>query len=509
MSRSGCSTNAALFISYLSKVMDEMDKAVLLSLNTDIDATDYITNTTIKEGVNSLKFLNDNNNINSKEDVLAYTHRISENIDILGTGKDLSIISENFDEIFKILSMAYDYIILDVPCGLGEISINAISSSSVVVVCLAQDKYICQNFIDNSNVLKDKKSIILISQYDAKKAFLKSDSEVVLQREVFTLSNDVRINQSCYEKNILSYLSKKSNNLSELDSLYKEVERLINIDTLNVSYNINEKLNNEKTNKVIEKTVEEPIKVVKEYKFIKAKNNIGIINLSEGAGSTFVTLNLACLLKEKKLNVTVAEIPYNNAKHDIYSIINCDNEIPCIIDGIKYYINNDDKSDEWTDEKIIEYINSINKESTTINLYDLGNMDLLDNSINYLLNLLDCCIVVVDPLPYKLLQANYRNQKILDELKNKGVESIYTINKFIDDLNKKDIENYLNCKAVSCIPFIKPTTMYTAHYASKNVYKIEKNELLKDSLLKIVDKANIAVDLEQKSKSIFNIFRKE
>ncbi len=45
----------------------------------------------------------------------------------------------------------------------------------------------------------------------------------------------------------------------------------------------------------------------------------------------------------------------------------------------------------------------INRESNSVNLYDLGNADVTDSNINYLLNLLDSCIIVVDPLPYKLL----------------------------------------------------------------------------------------------------------
>ena len=53
--------------------------------------------------------------------------------------------------------------------------------------------------------------------------------------------------------------------------------------------------------------------------------------------------------------------------------------------------------------KIIDYINMINRESNSVNLYDLGNADVTDSNINYLLNLLDSCIIVVDPLPYKLL----------------------------------------------------------------------------------------------------------
>lgn len=68
--RQGCSTNTALYASYLSKVMNETEKSVIFSVNTDIDATDYITTNQIRNGVDDLIFLSDTNNLNTKEDGL-------------------------------------------------------------------------------------------------------------------------------------------------------------------------------------------------------------------------------------------------------------------------------------------------------------------------------------------------------------------------------------------------------------------------------------------------------
>jgi len=68
--------------------MNETEKAVIFSLNDSTDVTDYITSNPIRNGMNDLIFLSEMNNINSKEDVLGYTHKISENLDILGTGKN-------------------------------------------------------------------------------------------------------------------------------------------------------------------------------------------------------------------------------------------------------------------------------------------------------------------------------------------------------------------------------------------------------------------------------------
>ncbi len=510
VSRSGCSTNAALYISYLSKVMNEMEKAVLFSLNTDVDSTDYITDSIIKEGLKKLKLLYENGEVNSKEDIYVYTHKIAENIDVLGTEKNTEeITSENLKLMLDILSKAYDYIILDISSGINYL--DAIDCSTVLVACIPQDKYIAENYSDGYLIYTDKKNIILLSDYDNKKAVKKSDIEVILQRETYTISHDVKINKACDERDVYSYVRNKKSNNAELDRVYKEIERLINNDNLNVNYTLKSN-SRQRVNKVVKKDgdIEETTKIVKEYKFIKARSNIGVINLSKGAGATFLTLNLACFLKEKKLNVAVAEIPFSKkAKQDIYNIINYDDfeeELPFVVDGIKYYINTH-RLHNYSDMNIENQINAINREKNSINLYDLGYVDFHDNNINYLLNLLDCCIIVIEPLPFKLLQSNSNYEMLINELKASGVEVIHVVNKFIDDLNKKDIENYFDCKVISCIPFLRPETIYTAHYSYKAAYKIEKNQILKDSFERIIDIANIAVNLEEKRKGIFNIFK--
>jgi len=248
--------------------MDEMDKAVLFSVNNNIDSTDFLTETEIKEGVKKLKLLHINGDINTKEDVFAYTHKIAENIDVLGTDKDVDSISENFNLMMRILSESYDYIILDVKSGFDRISLNAISRSVVTVVCLPQDKYICEDFICSEYLLKDRKSIFLISQYDDKMAFKKSDIEVVIQREVYAINSDIKINSSCYDRKIYSFINSKKTNNSELDNLYNEIERLINIDELNITYKIDNR-SRKKESINVEKSIDNPVKVVKEYKFIK------------------------------------------------------------------------------------------------------------------------------------------------------------------------------------------------------------------------------------------------
>lgn len=515
VSRSGCSTNAALYISYLSKVMNEMDKAVLFSINTEVDSVDYLTDSIIKEGLKKLKILHENCEIHSKEDIYVYTHKISENIDVLGTDKiPIAFTEDNIKLMIEILSKAYDYIVLDITSAYTYqtiLDLNILDCSSVVVSCIPQDKYICENYSKSEMISVESKNLILISDYDDKKAVKKADIEVILQRSAYTINHDIKINKACDERDIYSYVNGNKLSNVEFDKLYREIERLINNENLSVKYDLKSNIrqtNKRKVNEIVEKSVEEITKVVKEYKFIKAKNNIAIINLSQGAGSTFLTLNLACFLKEKKLNVNIIELPNTYLKkHDTYSILNCDEEIPCVVDGIKYFINTD-KDCIYTEEQKIDYINIINRESNSINLYDLGNADLSDNTENYLLNLLDCCIIVIEALPYKLLQTNLRFDVLTQELKNKGVEIIYVINKFIDDLSKNTIENYLDCKVTSYVQFLKPETIYAAHYASKPAYKIEKNEMLKDSLQKIADRANIAVNLEEKRKRIFDFLFK-
>nr|WP_312579553.1 hypothetical protein [Sedimentibacter sp.] len=509
--RQGCSTNTTLYASYLSKVINETEKAVIFSINTDIDATDYITSNQIRNGVDDLIFLNDTNNINTKEDVLVYTHKLSENLDILGTGKNQNNIQKHYKKIIDLLSLAYDYILIDAVTGNDLISKNVMNLSDLIVVCLPQDRFVYEK-LDLSS-FENKKIIFLSSMHNEKNELNLNKIEAMVPVQVYKISRDDKINQEVYKQEVFDYITneikRKSPIINELGELHSEIYRLINIDKLNITYEIKK---NFKAKNTSDSIPEPEIKVIKEYKFIKAKNNIAVINLSHGAGSTFITLNLAYMLKDKKVDASVIEVPHKNIKTDILNIICEDYESfegeSIIKNGIKFFINNKNNAN-WNQDKIIEHISLISRESN-VNIYDVGSLKLegLEGNVSFLFNIIDVAIIIIDPMPFKLLQAEERI-KAIKSLEDKNINVIYVINKHIKDLNKKDIEKFLNVSVSSCVPFISPETLYAAYYSNHVVYRLEKSELFHNSLQNILSAANVIEYEKKQDKKVskFNLFK--
>jgi len=505
--------------------MNETEKAVIFSLNDSTDVTDYITSNPIRNGMNDLLFLSEMNNINSKEDVLVYTHKISENLDVLGTGKNKTEIDKKYNKIIELLKLAYDFIIIDASTDNDITTLEILKISDLIVICMSQDKFVYEQL--DLNLVKNKKMICISSLHNDKSEFNLSKIQMIIPIKVYPLSQNDKINQAIYVQNIYDFIDnefkRKSNVISELYEIYKEIDRLINIDNLNISYDINKYKINSKQQITTRDNQYPETKVIKEYKFIKAKNNIAIINLSEGAGSTFITLNIAYMLKSKNINVAVVEVPHKNMKADIYNIISdSDNDYISLAEliasnvsdvnkkntfmknNIKFYINNK-KISNWDADNNMGFINYISKEST-INIYDIGSQEI-DENMSFILNIIDVVIVIVDPIPYKLLQAEERINSI-KKLGERNINIVYALNKYIKDLNKKDIERYFDIKFSSVIPFIKPETLYASYYSSQTVYSIEKDEIFKDSLSKILNHANVLEYESQKGSKKFRLFNR-
>ncbi len=505
----GCSTNVALYASYLANVMDETEKAVIYSLNENADAADYLTSSIIRNGGKDLLLLSETNNVSYKEDVLAYTHKLSENLDILGTGKEREIIARRIIKMTEILTIAYDYILIDSVTDKDPASDRLIGISDLIIVCVPQDKFVYDGL--DMSIFENKKVIFLSSMHNEKSELSVNKIQAMVPVQVYKISRDDKVNQAVYDQEVFNYVSnefkRKSSIINELRELHSEIFRLINLEMLNITYEI-KKSYDKKNDDVLPEGIPEPeIKVIKEYKFIKAKNNIAIINLSQGAGSTFITLNLAYMLRDKKMDAAVIEIPNENMKADIFNII-CDepeiSEKTFIKNGIRFYVNSNLKIHDWSKEDRIEFISSISKESN-MNIYDIGSQ-ALDENTNFLFNVIDTAIIVIDPMPYKLLQAEERIKSI-KMLGEKSVDVIYVLNKYIKDLNKKDIEKYLQIKVSSCVPFINPEPLYAAYYSNQTVYQFEKSELFQNSLQKILSDANVLEYENNKDKKIFKLFK--
>lgn len=509
--QSGCSTNVALYASYLSHVMDETEKAVVYSINENIDAADYLTSATIRNGGKDLLLLSETNNVSCKEDVLAYTHKLSENIDILGTGKEREIADRRKILMLEILSKAYDYIIIDSVTDGDSGSDRIIGISDIIIVCMPQDRFVYEQ-IDLSR-FENKKIIFLSTLHNEKNDLNLNKIQALVPAQAYKIGRYEKVNQAVYEQEVFSFVTdqikRKSSLINELSELHSEIYRLINIERLKITYEI--KNGNIKSREAMDSTdmPEQDIKVIKEYKFIKTKNNIAIINLTEGAGSTFLGINLAYLLKERKVNVSVVEMPTINAKNDILHILTEDfesfkNKNVITKNGIKFHINNFAELGDLSKDDIIEYISLISKNNN-VNLYDVGSKEF-DENISFLTNVIDVAIIVIDPMPYKLLQAEEKI-KLIKGLKDKNINLIYILNKYIKDLNKKDIERYLGISISACIPFVDPETIYAAYYSNQAVYQIEKSASFHNSLQDIVSAADVIKYENHTNKKKFKLFK--
>jgi len=264
------------------------------------------------------------------------------------------------------------------------------------------------------------------------------------------------------------------------------------------------------------------IRIVKEFSVLN-KNTIGVINLSKGAGSTFVTLNLAKAISESSLKVAVIEPPVR--KPTIYDTIGIEKQIydiydedifysyphviqreeeaererEVLLDGI-YWIVPDPRIKEiekWDSYKMLKLINSSRKAS--INIIDIGN-DYKHESISDILGNLDMIIVVIDPFPSKIIN----NEEKLDNLKkleNKGLNIKYVINKDNKGVNKKTMLKFLEINPLTYIPFISPEIVYKSFYDCEIPYSNSKgNEELKEAYYEIL-KHLVPTDLLEQSKN--------
>lgn len=523
VSRQGaCSTNAALFFSYLPTKMLEVEKAVLFSLNSGVDAVSYVTDNLIRQGITDLIYLKETNNLRTKEDILAYTHKLDNSLDIMGTGKDEKMIRENYKEIVEILSVAYDWIIIDCMTCSTEYVNELLNQSDVLVVCLPQDRFACETFSQNISILGEAKVILVCSNYNEKSSFTLEMMEILFPYKIYKINNNIKIAQVIDSQSISQLFSgKKARSVSyDVDEVYKESIRLMNISSMDIDYSLVRK---KRTNaSIIEDSKQDNVKVVKEYSFIRTKNNVMIVNASKSAGSTFITLNLSYYLKNRHSNVSVIEIPdvlnnYNDIFYELFStdsdqyisvaqnIVN--NELtgnPLCKNGINFYINNT-IINKWELDDNIKFINYIGR-SSAINLYDIGSRNLNDEIFKFMLNLTDTIITVIDPVPYKILQAEKRIQQIKN-VQNKNLSVVYILNKHVKDINTRDIEKYFDIKISSTVPFIGAETVYAAAYGETVVYGIKKDDVFKNSLTDIVANAGIIVEKERENLNIISKIR--
>ncbi len=254
------------------------------------------------------------------------------------------------------------------------------------------------------------------------------------------------------------------------------------------------------------------IEIQKEYRLVRAKK-ISFVNLSQGAGSTFLVLNTAYALKDFGIKPSVTELPESNI--NMFYQIGDESEdeyIPLAWkvendekdhenssykkDGITFYINKGQYNySNWNTDKNIKFLNIVSGKAD-INLFDVGNS--IDS---YVLKNSDKIYIVVDPIPHKLLNAMNRLQEIRLLAAEYSIKTVYVFNKWIDKLDRKDIEKYLQIKNSICVHYVSPEIYYEAAYNNQVAYqRKEGKNILEEGLGKII---NEIIPFESKKRKRF------
>lgn len=257
--------------------------------------------------------------------------------------------------------------------------------------------------------------------------------------------------------------------------------------------------------------------------------NIGVANLSQGAGASFFCMNFAKALSEF-MKVSVIEMPLlkpymyyylglnalcaeelvdftsyahlineNKALKNNYYVHSRNNDIYWIIsDASKYQI------DDWDFTRMMRLL-YIPKPSS-MNIVDLGDK-LFDSSISSIIEQFYMIIVIIDPMIPNVLNSFEYLEKIKNLGEEKAINIKYVVNKYSKGINSNDLIDFLDIKPSIYLPCINSKNIYKAVYDADIPYNnIEvKTELFPEfnKLLKMIVPKEI---YEQKSNK--NIFKK-
>ena len=225
------------------------------------------------------------------------------------------------------------------------------------------------------------------------------------------------------------------------------------------------------------------------YKALENKL-IVIGGLSKGAGSTFLSVNLAKALTDLKIRTSVIEPPLDepylfhylgiDKKLSIKCSQNSFYSYPHAIDNGRKIIKNmgtiiddiiwimpspfENKIESWDHIKMLVLLDTARR--SPINIIDVGT-NYEHESIEPVLSGADMFLIAVNPLPAELNKNKDRIEKLL-KLKKEGLPIEFVINYCTPAITKKDLSAYFKTTPVIYIPAVE--TRYIQECAYK--YKI-------------------------------------
>ena len=225
------------------------------------------------------------------------------------------------------------------------------------------------------------------------------------------------------------------------------------------------------------------------YKALENKLII-IGGLSKGAGSTFLSVNLAKALTDLKIRTSVIEPPLDEPYLFYYLGIDKKLSIKCsqnsfysyphaidngrkiiknmgtIIDDIIWIMPSpfENKIESWDHIKMLVLLDTARR--SPINIIDVGT-NYEHESIESILSGADMFLIAVNPLPAELNKNKDRIERLL-KLKKEGLPIEFIINYCTPAITKKDLSAYFKTTPVIYIPAVE--TRYIQECAYK--YKI-------------------------------------
>ncbi|MEG1930322.1 MAG: hypothetical protein RR131_04205 [Anaerovorax sp.] len=230
----------------------------------------------------------------------------------------------------------------------------------------------------------------------------------------------------------------------------------------------------------------------------REKLKIGIIGISSGAGASFMAMSLAkALSKMKKGGVAVVEL----GDASIYDSMGMDKRFAGRTFFSFYNAVNKGESirGKTNMDEGINWILRVPHETDIA--YNLAyKLRLIDNAVGdfilcdfsgepipvsgeseeeggnwkstkLLLEDMDHLIIIVDPMPSKMMKG----YKILVKLRSHEIQLpvTYVINKYNGGVNKKEMTEFLRIRRFMPIPHVDPEDVYQAEYNCKSPYSIE------------------------------------
>lgn len=270
-------------------------------------------------------------------------------------------------------------------------------------------------------------------------------------------------------------------------------------------------------------------------KMVVARTNmtkkIAVIGVTKNVGTSFVATNLASFLTNAGLDVGVYENPvyeqHRTYLADMFFFFDEDEPFKSLpveivnkgefdkrqiykVKGTSYYPVNYLSSPiiKFETHDLVRYINT---NSHSIKIMDMGYItekEMHNNDLYNKLSSFDEVIIVLSPLPTKIIPNAKIFMAFKKELDLLGIKNVTLLNQFNNEVSKNEFKVY-NLHKSLVLPSVAAETVTKAMYKQQNVYdyKNEASTLLNEHFINITNSLNLPLEVKaQKGKGkIFNM----